>query len=51
MHCSAGVSRSGSFTIAFFMRDKCWPFEKAKEFVKQKRRCVNPNSGFRAQLI
>jgi protein-tyrosine phosphatase len=30
MHCSAGVSRSGSFTIAFFMRDKGWPFEKAK---------------------
>lgn len=51
IHCAAGVSRSGSFTIAYFMKSKNMSFKEAFLFVKSKRRCVKPNSGFHEQLI
>ena len=51
IHCAAGVSRSASFTIAYFMRQRNLPFPHAYQWVKDKRKCINPNSGFRKQLI
>lgn len=51
IHCAAGVSRSASFMIAFIMKDQNLPFHKALEKVKSRRKWINPNSGFRKQLI
>jgi len=50
VHCLAGVSRSATFVCAYLMQKNQWGFEKTLEFVKEKRKCVNPNSGFRTHL-
>jgi protein-tyrosine phosphatase len=51
IHCAAGISRSSTFTIAYLMKDREMPFHKALDYVKERRRWINPNSGFRRQLI
>ncbi len=51
IHCAAGISRSASFTIAYFMRERKIGFQAALEYVRSKRKCIHPNSGFRAQLV
>ena len=50
VHCAAGISRSASVVIAYMMRKEGMSFDDAKEFVKERRRCVNPNEGFVKQL-
>ncbi|TNV77468.1 hypothetical protein FGO68_gene12508 [Halteria grandinella] len=50
VHCNAGVSRSASFVIAYFIREHGLTFEEALNFVKAKRGCVFPNYGFQKQL-
>lgn len=50
IHCHAGVSRSASITIAWLMRTNRWTFDQAYEYVKEKRRCISPNTGFERQL-
>lgn len=51
VHCAAGISRSVSIVIYFIMKSKEVPFEKALEYVKNKRPIANPNQGFTLQLI
>ena len=36
--------------IAYAMKEYNWPLEKARNYVRSKRRCVNPNEGFIKQL-
>uniref|UniRef100_A0A6B2LHY7 protein-tyrosine-phosphatase n=1 Tax=Arcella intermedia TaxID=1963864 RepID=A0A6B2LHY7_9EUKA len=50
VHCVAGASRSASVVIAYMMKSRGWTYEEAYDFVKEKRRVVEPNSGFVAQL-
>jgi atypical dual specificity phosphatase len=50
IHCAAGISRSASFTIAYLMRKNGTGFQATLEFVRSKRKCIFPNSGFRIQL-
>lgn len=50
VHCAAGVSRSSSVVIAFYMAKYNIGFEEAKGLVKAKRGCVFPNAGFERQL-
>ena len=50
VHCAAGQSRSATIVIAYIMWKKKLSFDKAYNFVKQKRSCVYPNFGFRQQL-
>lgn len=50
VHCAAGVSRSASFLIAYFMWKEKITFDKAKEKIKKCRPCINPNEGFVTQL-
>lgn len=50
IHCALGKSRSASITVMFLMKKFGWPFEKALEYVKMKRRIVDPNYGFLKQL-
>ena len=50
VHCAAGVSRSASIAIAFFMVNYNLPFDQAHGKVREGRRCACPNPGFERQL-
>ncbi|CAK60432.1 unnamed protein product (macronuclear) [Paramecium tetraurelia] len=51
VHCAAGISRSSACVIAYLMKTNKWPYEKTFYFVKEKRLAINPNPGFKKQLI
>eukprot|EP00756_Hemistasia_phaeocysticola_P004378 Hpha_TRINITY_DN12781_c0_g1::TRINITY_DN12781_c0_g1_i1::g.114167::m.114167/K07359/CAMKK2; calcium/calmodulin-dependent protein kinase kinase 2 len=51
VHCFAGLSRSVTFVCAYLMRKRGIPFKTALHLVKRARPAVNPNLGFRRQLI
>lgn len=51
VHCQAGISRSPAIVIAYLIYREKMTYEQAKAFVKERRRCINPNSGFESQLI
>lgn len=50
VHCAAGISRSATIVISYFMKKNNLSFEEAEEFVKFKRPLIYPNSGFVKQL-
>ena len=50
VHCSAGSSRAATIVIAYLMWAKKMTYDKAFEFVVDKRFIVCPNFGFREQL-
>ena len=50
VHCFAGVSRSATLVIAYFMWKDKKSFKESLEFI-QKHRIVTPNAGFRKQLL
>jgi len=50
VHCAAGVSRSATVVIAYLMDVLGYSLEQAVHHTKRKRKCVNPNEGFMAQL-
>ena len=50
VHCAAGESRSATIVIAYLMWKNKMVFDKAYDFVKQKRSRIYPNFGFRQQL-
>jgi len=50
VHCFQGKSRSSTVIIAFLMKRQGWSFERALEFVRDKRSVVAPNIGFSLQL-
>eukprot|EP01084_Bolivina_argentea_P294733 507227_1 len=51
IHCHAGVSRSGAITIAYMMKCHLMSMEVALQYVQERRECVDPNKGFRIQLL
>jgi protein-tyrosine phosphatase len=52
VHCVAGRSRSASFMAAYLIRHGTPPSsEKALAFIRSRRPCINPNIGFRQQLM
>jgi protein-tyrosine phosphatase len=51
VHCFAGVSRSATIVIAYMMQEHGMNYHSAFKFVKSKRPFINPNEGFRTQLI
>ena len=50
VHCQAGVSRSPSFVIGYLMKYHSKTFDQAYSLVREKRRIINPNFNFLAQL-
>ncbi|KAM7350202.1 dual specificity protein phosphatase MPK-4 [Cochliomyia hominivorax] len=50
VHCYFGVSRSSSAVIAYIMKKHNMDYQAAYDYVKSKRRFVQPNIGFMAQL-
>ena len=50
IYCRAGMSRSASLCIAYFMRHKSMNLEEAFQYVKTCRPIIHPNVGFMRQL-
>lgn len=50
VHCAAGISRSSSIVIAYLMVKYSLTLQDSMNLVKDKRRCISPNEGFRRQL-
>lgn len=50
MHCGAGISRSATLVIAYYMKKYEAQFSQAIKFVKKIRPNVCPNLGFELQL-
>lgn len=50
IHCAAGISRSTSIAVAYFMAKYNMNFDEALNKVKGKRGCAYPNQGFESQL-
>ena len=50
VHCFAGVSRSATLVIAYFMWKNKISYNESFELVKKNRR-IGPNMGFRNQLL
>lgn len=51
VHCMAGISRSASLLIYFFMKKYNLNYVDAEKILRDRRPIVNPNPGFRAQLL
>ncbi len=51
VHCFAGVSRSVSVTIAYFMWANHLSLQAAMELVREHRECASPNLNFIGQLM
>ena len=50
VHCVSGISRSGATVIAYLMMRHSMEYQQALTFVRGKRPCVHPNSGFQRAL-
>ena len=50
IHCQAGVSRSATICISYFMAVESMSLEAAFSFVKVRRPIINPNAGFMKSL-
>ncbi|KAI0264762.1 DSPc-domain-containing protein [Gloeopeniophorella convolvens] len=46
VHCQQGVSRSAAIVIAYLIRKRGMSFDSAIAYVRQRRPCIKPNSGF-----
>jgi hypothetical protein len=51
VHCQAGVSRSATIVIAYLMRYMHLSYSQAFQVVLQCRHFINPNAGFKTQLL
>jgi predicted protein tyrosine phosphatase len=50
IHCAAGISRSSSIAVAYFMAKYNLDFDSSLAKVRQGRACATPNMGFEQQL-
>ena len=50
VNCMIGSSRSATIVIAYIMWKQKMKYEDAFNFVKSKRKIINPNYGFKEQL-
>lgn len=51
IHCSYGVSRSASIVIAYLISKRGKNYEEAYNYVKERRSIIEPNEGFKEQLV
>ncbi|XP_050345223.1 dual specificity protein phosphatase 19 [Nymphalis io] len=51
IHCNAGVSRTSMVAIAYLMQYNFFDYEMAYNLVKGKRPAIQPNAGFKKQLL
>ena len=51
VHCVHGMSRSGSVVVYYLMKEKGMRMQEGIEFIGKIREVINPNEGFRRQLM
>ncbi|KAM3961821.1 MAP kinase-specific phosphatase [Aphomia sociella] len=51
IHCNAGVSRTSMMAIGYLMHYENMHFDDAYKLVKDKRPAIQPNAGFKKQLM
>lgn len=51
VHCNAGVSRTSMVAIAYLMHYNSMQYVDAYNLVKEKRPAIQPNAGFKQQLM
>jgi protein-tyrosine phosphatase len=51
VHCFAGISRSATIVVAYLMHSMGLSYVESCECVRKARHWINPNSGFRKQLV
>jgi len=51
IHCMAGRSRSVTIFAVYIIKTYGFPVEKTLDFIKNKRNIIEPNIGFKNQLI
>lgn len=51
VHCVHGMSRSGSVIVYYLMKEKGMRMQEGIEFIGKIREVINPNEGFRRQLM
>ena len=50
IHCKFGISRSAAILIGYLMKYYGYTLKNAVDFIKNKRKKINPNQGFMEQL-
>ncbi len=51
VHCAEGVSRSPTIVIAYLMKKLHWSYMYTIGFVKDRRKSIRPNRGFKVALM
>ncbi|KAL7751809.1 hypothetical protein RI367_002809 [Sorochytrium milnesiophthora] len=51
VYCRDGISRAPTFVVAYVMETFNMDFKHAIDYVQNRRFCMNPNEGFRTQLL
>lgn len=51
VHCALGINRSAAICVAYLMMHETMPLLQAASFIKQRRRVMLSNAGFRRQLV
>ncbi|GAA5878089.1 hypothetical protein JCM16303_002843 [Sporobolomyces ruberrimus] len=51
VHCKAGLSRSVSIVIGYFIHSHRWTLKRAYGYVAERREKISPNLGFMAELM
>jgi len=51
VHCAAGISRSPTIILAYLMKMEHMNLSSSFKYLKDKRHCICPNSGFMNQLV
>jgi len=51
IHCQNGVSITGAFAVYYLIKHKSIRYDDALRISKNIRECIDPNSGFKNQLI
>ena len=46
VHCSSGKSRSVSVLVGYLMKYKKMKMNEALDYIRTRRKCINPNEGF-----
>ena len=50
VHCKCGISRSTSLVVFYLMKERGWDYDRAIDYIRERRPIVQPNPGFEEQL-